>query len=80
MTKSMSRVAHCIDNGPMEDFCGILRCECYYGKCFISKQELIRMNESLICYYNSRRVQSNPGVLTPLEKYELGLQHKSVGN
>ena len=27
MTQSMSRVAHCIDNGPMEGFCGILKPE-----------------------------------------------------
>ena len=31
MTQSMSRVAHCIDNGPMEGFWGILKRERYYG-------------------------------------------------
>ena len=31
MTQSMSRVAHCIDNGPMEGFWGILKREEYYG-------------------------------------------------
>ena len=29
MTQSMSRVAHCIDNGPMEGFWGILKRERY---------------------------------------------------
>ena len=70
MTQSMSRVAHCIDNGPMEGFWGILKRERYYGKRFTSKQELIRMIESYIHYYNTRRVQRNLGVLTPMEKHE----------
>ncbi len=69
MTQSMSRVAHCIDNGPMEGFWGILKRERYYGKRFTSKQALIRMIQSYICYYNTRRVQRNLGVLTPLEKH-----------
>lgn len=30
MTQSMSRVGRCIDNGPMEGFWGILKCEMYY--------------------------------------------------
>lgn len=32
MTQSMSRVARCIDNGPMEGFWGIMKREMYYGK------------------------------------------------
>ena len=43
----MSRIAHCIDNGPMEGFWGILKRERYYGKRFTSKQELVQMIE---CY------------------------------
>lgn len=70
MTQSMSRVAHCIDNGPMEGFWGILKRERYYGRHFTNKQELIRMIERYIRYYNTRRVQRNLGVLTPLEKYK----------
>ncbi|SDO11267.1 IS3 family transposase, partial [Acetanaerobacterium elongatum] len=71
MTQSMSRVAHCIDNGPMEGFWGILKRERYYGRRFTSKQKLIQMIESYISYYNTRRVQRNLGVLTPLEKFNL---------
>ncbi len=73
MTQSMSRVAHCIDNGPMEGFWGILKRERYYGRCFTSKQELVRMIEQYIFYYNTIRVQRNLGVMTPMEKYELFL-------
>ena len=73
MTQSMSRVAHCIDNGPMEGFWGILKRERYYGRRFTSKRELIQTIENYIHYYNTRRVQRNLGVLTPMEKHTLCL-------
>lgn len=73
MVQSMSRVAHCIDNGPMEGFWGILKRERYYGRRFTSKQELLSMIYSYIAYYNNRRVQRNLGVLTPMEKHNLSL-------
>lgn len=68
ITQSMSRVAHCIDNGPMEGFWGILKRERYYGKRFTSKQELVQMITRYIHYYNTARVQRNLGILTPMEK------------
>ena len=43
MAQSMSRVTHCIDNGPMEGFWGILKRERYYGKRFTGKKELVQM-------------------------------------
>ena len=70
MTQSMSRVAHCIDNGPMEGFWGILKRDRYYGHRFTDKQELVSMISGYISYYNSRRVQRNLGVLTPMEKHQ----------
>lgn len=70
MTQSMSRVAKCIDNGPMEGFWGILKRERYYGKRFESRESLVRMIEEYIFYYNTKRLQRNLGVLTPMEKYE----------
>lgn len=73
MTQSMSRVAHCIDNGPMEGFWGILKRERYYGRKFTSKADLLQMIHSYIHYYNTRRVQRNLGVLTPMEKHNLAL-------
>lgn len=69
MTQSMSRVARCIDNGPMEGFWGILKRERYYGHKFKNKSELVQMICNYIYYYNTRRVQRNLGVLTPLEKH-----------
>lgn len=71
MMQSMSRVAHCIDNGLMEGFWGILKRERYYGKRFTSKQELVQMILDYIYYYNTQRVQRNLGVVTPMEKYRM---------
>ena len=73
MTQSMSRVAKCIDNGPMEGFWGILKREKYYGKRFESKESLVEMIEKYIDYYNTKRLQRNLGVVTPMEKYMLSL-------
>ena len=74
MTQSMSRVAKCIDNGPMEGFWGILKRERYYGKRFTSRETLVQMIEEYIGYYNNKRLQRNLGVLTPMEKYKMYLQ------
>lgn len=71
MTQSMSRVAKCIDNGPMEGFWGILKRERYYGKRFTDRESLVKMIEDYITYYNTKRLQRNLGILTPMEKYEL---------
>jgi transposase InsO family protein len=70
MTQSMSRVARCIDNGPMEGFWGILKRERYYGKRFIDRETLVKMIEGYIDYYNSKRLQRNLGILTPIEKHQ----------
>ena len=74
MTQSMSRVAKCIDNGPMEGFWGILKRERYYGKKFASRESVVEMIENYIEYYNNRRLQRNLGVLTPMEKHDMYLQ------
>ena len=40
MTQSMSRVGHCIDNGPTENFWGIVKSEMYYRNTFTDEQSL----------------------------------------
>ena len=70
MKQSMSRVAHCIDNGPMEGFWGILKREMYYGKRFTSKVDLINTIEFYIHYYNTERIQRNLHLMTPIECHE----------
>lgn len=74
MKQSMSRVAHCIDNGPMEGFLGILKREMYYGKRFTSKEELIQSIQDYIEYYNNRRLQRKLHIMTPMAFHELTLK------
>ena len=71
MTQSMSRVAHCLDNGPMEGFWGIMKREMYYGRKFKTKEELILAIEEYMNYYLTKRVQRNLNVMTPLEYHEM---------
>ncbi len=73
MIQSMSRVAYCIDNSPMEGFWGILKQERYYDRRFTSKEALVQMIQHYIHYYNTRRVQRNLGILTSMEKHTLSL-------
>lgn len=70
MTQSMSRVAHCTDNGPMEGFWGILKREMYYCKKFHSREELVEAIERYMDYYTNKRPQRKLGVLTPMEYHE----------
>ena len=74
MTQSMSRVAHCTDNGPMEGFWGIMKREMYYGHKFRTKEELISAIEEYMTYYTTKRVQRNLNVKTPLEYHEMVLR------
>jgi len=71
MVQSMSRVAHCIDNGPMEGFWGIMKREMYYGKKFKTKEELIAAISNYMDYYVNKRVQRRLGVMTPSEYYKM---------
>lgn len=75
MTQSMSRVARCIDNGPMEGFWGLMKREMYYGKKYKTKEELIVAIEKYLDYYTNKRVQRNLGVLTPMEFHVMKLQN-----
>lgn len=70
MTQSMSRVAHCIDNGPMEGFWGILKREMYYGKRYTDRDQLVNAIVNYMDYYTNRRLQRNLSVMTPMEYHE----------
>ena len=67
MKQSMSRVAHCIDNGPMEGFWGILKREMYYRQHFNDRSTLVAAIANYINYYNNQRLQRNLNVMTPIE-------------
>lgn len=66
MKQSMSRVAHCIDNGPMEGFWGILKREMYYCHRFTTRDNLVAAITDYIDYYNNRRLQRKLNVMTPM--------------
>lgn len=65
MTQSMSRVGKCIDNGPMEGFWGILKCEMYYLNHFDTYEDLVTAVEQFIHYYNTQRRQHRLDCQTP---------------
>lgn len=67
MTQSMSRIAHCTDDGPMEGFWGIIKREMYYGKKYSKKEELLKNIHEYIDYDINRRVQRKLDILTPME-------------
>ena len=67
MIQSMSRVAHCIDNGPIEGFWGILKSEMYYLYKFNDYESLRKAIEEYIDYYNTGRYQKRLNCMTPIE-------------
>jgi len=67
MIQSMSRVARCIDNGPMESFWGMMKSEMYYLKKFGTYEELESAIVEYIDYYNNQRYQKRLNCMTPLE-------------
>ena len=67
MTQSMSRVARCIDNGPMESFWGMMKSEMYYLNKFDTYEELEAAVIEYIEYYNNHRYQKRLNCMAPLE-------------
>lgn len=65
MEQSMSRVGRCIDNGLMEGFWGIMKCEMYYLNQFETYEELASAVEQFIYYYNHQRRQHKLNCLPP---------------
>ena len=61
---------YCDKCGERHWFWGILKRERYYGRRFTDRESLVQMIEEYIGYYNSKRLQRNLGVLTPMEKHE----------
>lgn len=66
MIQSMSRVGRCIDNGPMEGFWGILKCEMYYLSKFKDYDSLVEAIEQYIYFYNYERRQRKLNKMSPM--------------
>lgn len=67
MEQSMSRVGHCIDNGPTEGFWGIIKSEMYYLQTFTDEKSLRSAIEKYIHFYNYERFQERFENHTPME-------------
>ncbi|NLE89549.1 MAG: IS3 family transposase [Dehalococcoidales bacterium] len=65
LIQSMSRVGKCIDNGPMENFWGIIIEEMYRLKTYQSFEELKQDIKQYIAFYNTRRVTLKMGLGIP---------------
>ncbi|SDI93381.1 IS3 family transposase, partial [Dolosicoccus paucivorans] len=63
--QSMSRVGKCIDNGPMENFWGIIKEEMYHLKTYKSFEELENDVKQYIEFYNTQRVTLKMGLKIP---------------
>lgn len=67
MEQSMSRVGHCIDNGPTEGLWGIIKSEMYCMYEITDEKSLRKAIESYIKFYNNERPQERYGCKTPSE-------------
>ena len=66
----MSRVGHCIDNGPTEGFWGIIKTEMYCLSDIHDEQTLIEAIYKYMNFYNRERLQERYGNKTPYEVRE----------
>src|SRR5699024_1418251 len=60
--QSMSRVGRCIDNGPMENFWGIIKEEMYRLTTYNTFEELEKDIKAYIKFYNTKRVTLKMGL------------------
>lgn len=67
MVQSMSRKGNCLDNASMESFFAVLKTECYHKHKFIDANALIDVINEYIDYYNTKRISTVLGGLTPFQ-------------
>ena len=67
MEQSMSRVGHCIDNGPTEGFWGIIKTEMYQMYDITDEASLRFAINDYIRFYSKERPQDRYHCKTPLE-------------
>ena len=67
ITVSMSRKGDCWDNAPMESANGTLKVECVHEAEFKTRAEAAQAIIEYLGYYNTERIHSSIGYLTPSE-------------
>lgn len=63
--QSMSRVGKCIDNGPMENFWGIIKEEMYRLTTYDTFEELEADIQRYVTFYNTKRITLKMGLKIP---------------
>lgn len=76
MEQSMSRVGHCIDNGPTEGFWGIIKTEMYQMYEITDEASLRYAIKDYIRFYSEQRPQDRYHCKTPLEVRNEALSSK----
>lgn len=76
MIQSMSRVGHCIDNGPIEGFWGIIKSEMYQMYEISDEASLRYAIKDYIRFYSHERPQSRYDCKTPWEVRNAALTSK----
>lgn len=76
MEQSMSRVGHCIDNGPTEGFWGIIKTEMYQMYEITDEASLRYAIQDYIKFYSEERPQDRYHCKTPLEVRKEALSSK----
>lgn len=61
----MSRVGKCIDNGPMENFWGIIKVEMYRLRSYENFDQLEKDIRQYVRFFNTERVTLKMGVRIP---------------
>lgn len=67
MKQSMSRVGHCIDNGPTENFWSIVKSEMFYLNHFTDETSLRKAIADYMTFYSTERMQERFKGKTPAE-------------
>ena len=67
ITVSMSRKGNCWDNAPMESFFRSLKVERVYHRRYVTREEAKRDVLDYLAFYNSRRLHSSLGYVSPME-------------
>ena len=63
----MSRKGNCLDNAAMESFFGRMKTACFHGKSFTSIDELEKVINDYVRYYNEERIQLKLKGLSPIQ-------------
>ena len=67
ISQSMSRKGNCLDNAAMESFWGRMKTGCFHGKSFTSIDELEKVINDYVRYYNEERIQLKLKGLSPIQ-------------